>query len=96
MSYARYLLCVKEGRLLSAEEEADHIDDDRGNDDPGNLQVLPWVVNRQKAGKGRTMVTLTCPGCSSDFERERRQTHLVKGGPPSCCSRSCSGRVKAR
>lgn len=92
MSYARYLLCVQEGRLLEAGEEADHMDDDRLNDAASNLQALTKAANRRKAGKGVAMVTLTCPGCGQSFERERRQTHLVKGGKQTYCSRSCSGR----
>jgi hypothetical protein len=92
MSYARYLLSVREGRWLECGEEADHKDDDRLNDDPDNLQVLTAAVNRGKTRTGLTMVQLICPYCHCSFERERRQTHLVKGGNPTCCSRSCAAR----
>lgn len=93
MAYARYLLCVKEGRWLGAGEEADHVDDDRRNDHPDNLQVLTGAANRQKAARGKTLVTLVCPGCDREFARERRQTHLIKGGTRTFCSRSCSARA---
>jgi hypothetical protein len=96
MSYARYLMCVREGRLLDAEEEADHRDDNRLNDDPSNLQVLTKSKNREKYSPGKTMVTLLCSGCGEEFTRERRQTHLVKGGTPTSCSRSCARRVQSR
>ena len=96
MSYARYLLCVREGRWLSPDEEADHKDDNRLHDDPDNLQVLTKPANRQKAATGRTMVTLICPACDKPFERERRQTHLVKGGTRTFCSRPCRSRKGAQ
>lgn len=95
MSYGRYLLCIKEARWLEAGEEADHVDDDRLNDHPGNLQVLTGQANRRKAAKGVTTVTLICPGCNREFDRERRQTHLVKGGTRTFCSRTCRSRVGA-
>lgn len=40
MQHARYLMCVKLGRLLDANEQVDHIDGDKMNDSPDNLQVL--------------------------------------------------------
>lgn len=47
-SYARYLLSVKIGRFLEDGEEADHIDEDRTNDDPNNLQVVSCTDNKRK------------------------------------------------
>lgn len=93
MSYARYLACVKEGRWLEEWEDADHIDDDRMNDDPSNIQVLPRPENLAKRVKGPTMVTLVCPTCNESFTRVKRNTHLVKGGRPTNCSRSCGGKA---
>lgn len=40
ISYSRYLMCVKEGRILSKNEEVDHIDNNKTNDDPSNLQII--------------------------------------------------------
>lgn len=95
MTYARYLLCVREARWLGADEEADHIDDNHLNDDPSNLQVLTPDANKRKSARGLTMVQLICPGCGDYFERERRQTHLVKGGKfPTSCSRKCAKMVQ--
>jgi HNH endonuclease len=91
MSYARYLLCIKERRLLEAWEEADHKDDDRRNDDPDNLQVLTKRINIQKSAKGRTMVVLVCAECDQSFERELRQTYSAKRGARTFCSRRCMG-----
>lgn len=89
MAYARYLMCVKESRWLEIAEQVDHIDDDRLNDSLDNLQVLTPSANTSK-NRVVTMVTLVCPGCMREFTRERRRTHLSKGGSPSCCSHKCA------
>lgn len=39
--YARYRLMVRLGRRLAPFEHAHHRDEDRANDDPENLRVLP-------------------------------------------------------
>ena len=92
MSYARYLLCVREGRWLESDEQADHIDNDKLNDSIDNLQILSPRENTLKGRKSAIMVTLTCPRCGSIFTRRKKQTHLTKGGNPSTCSRSCGGK----
>ena len=47
-AYARYLMAVKLGRFLTANEQVDHIDNDRTNDSIGNLQLLTASENRSK------------------------------------------------
>lgn len=91
MSWARYLLCVRLGQLLPDGIDADHIDNNKTNDSPDNLQPLPKVCNLEKSRRPATMVELVCPMCAKVFTRPRRQTHLVKGGLPTCCSRRCGG-----
>ena len=48
VSYARYLMSVKLGRFLTDQEEVDHIDNNKTNDDPNNLQILTPEQNREK------------------------------------------------
>ena len=48
------------------------------------------------AKKRRTVVELICPVCKRVFTREKRQTHLVKGGSHTFCSRACVGRGTGR
>lgn len=48
ISYARYLMCVKLGYIISSEFEVDHIDEDKTNDDIENLQILTKKENLQK------------------------------------------------
>jgi hypothetical protein len=95
MTYARYLMCIKEGRWLNMDEHVDHINDDRLDDRIENLQILSQLENNRKSAKGRTMVELSCPRCNKIFTRERRQTHIVKGGNPSTCSRSCGSKPRS-
>lgn len=88
-SYARYLMEVFLGRRLTAEETVDHVNNDKQDDRMENLQLLSPSENTKKSAKGRTMVLLNCPICGVSFYRERNQTHIVKGGNPSRCSRKC-------
>lgn len=92
ISYARYLMSVNEKRILNKDEHVDHIDNIKINDDINNLQILTLKENNIKAAKikGKKMVVLQCPLCKTLFERRRGQTHLVKGGYFTGCSRKCS------
>lgn len=92
--YSKFKMSVKLGRVLRRDEEVDHKDGDKSNDADDNLQILTrenhvWKTNLSKY---RKMVTLICPYCSSQFTIERRQTHLIRGGNPTCCSRPCGAR----
>lgn len=96
--YAKYLVSLKEGRILTAEEQVDHIDGDKENDDISNLEIVTEEENRKRYNSKLTKacVTLTCPYCGQQFTRERRQTHLVKGGTRTFCSRSCVAKSQKR
>lgn len=83
-SYARYLMEVKLGRLLTSDEEVDHIDDDSFNDDINNLQILTPLANKVKT---RKHTEFKCPVCAKIF-RPKRPQRLHK---PPCCSRTCGG-----
>lgn len=92
-------MSVKEGRILSPEEQVDHIDNDKLNDSIENLQILSAKENRDKESYciGREMVLLRCPNCGTIFERERGETFLGKGsGNFTACCRSCSGKFGAK
>lgn len=90
IAWAKYIMCLHLGRMLNPNlETVDHINNDKSDDRLNNLQLLTRLENTQKSAKGRTMVTLVCPKCGKEFTRERRLTHLIKGGRPSHCSRRC-------
>jgi hypothetical protein len=46
--------------------------------------------------RGRLCYVLRCPVCGVEFEREARQTHFVKGGTNTFCSRRCVGIGRGR
>ena len=53
VSYARYLMAVHLGRFLDANEQVDHIDEDKTNDSIENLQILSCAENLRKNAKHR-------------------------------------------
>lgn len=88
ISFARYLVSVKEKRFLESNEHVDHIDNDPTNDSLNNLQILsPTENNRKSHKKGETMYSFVCPVCHKDFQLSARQSH--KKTPT--CSRRCGG-----
>lgn len=85
-------MSIQVNRWLDSAEEVDHIDGNRLNDKIDNLQILTRKDNKDKYAKTckRTMVSLICYQCGRSFERERRQTYLVRGGSPNTyCSKTC-------
>lgn len=89
ISYARYLLSVKNGRFLNQDEEADHIDTDTLHDDLKNLQVLTKAEHAHKTALenfGKQFANLVCPQCGKTFTREKR---FVRTDNPKC-SRRCN------
>lgn len=97
ISYSRYLMCVKEGRILSKNEEVDHIDNNKTNDDPSNLQIITPKDNKRKEIKhrGTTYAIIKCPWCREYYLTTVRKTHLKKGGLYTTCSRKCSRKFRA-
>ena len=89
--YARYLMSVHLGRMLTSTEHVDHIDEDKTNDNIKNLQILTPKENNLKTHK-KPDVKLKCPICSKTFSRTRTQLrgrlHRLES---VCCSRRCGG-----
>lgn len=86
MSYARYLVSVKENRILTENEQVDHIDENKLNDTLDNLRILSPEDNRSRSAKiGRTMISFICKTCGKRFLREKRQVKpTTKYCSPSC------------
>lgn len=98
ISYAKYLMSMKLGRWLSAEEEVDHIDDDTLNDSIDNLQILTRDENVAKYNATRqvTMLTLTCGWCGESFEREavKERDSAKRRKLPACCNASHAAKLQ--
>ncbi len=90
MSWARYTMTLHLGKMIDSTLEVDHINGDRSDDRVENLQLLDHAANARKSARPKTLVTLVCPYCKKDFTRPRNNTHLVKGGNPTHCSRRCA------
>ena len=86
MTYARYLVSVKEGRRLKWNEEADHINNDHKDDRIENLQVLPKFVNNSK-DRVRTHTDLVCSNCQKKFKRLSAQVKIKNLN--YFCTREC-------
>lgn len=100
ISYARYLMSVKEGRILNPNEHVDHKDNNKMNDSIDNLQILTLSENNKKEGKrhGKAMVELKCPNCGVIFSRRKGNTHLVnsrKAAYTSCCKK-CNYQIQSK
>ena len=93
VSYARYLMSVKEKRVLLRTEEVDHKDGDKTNDSIDNFKILSKGDNIRKSviesGRTRKMVELKCPSCENNFIRKLGQSHLQKGSAFTLCSKKC-------
>lgn len=96
--YPRYLMALKLGRLLTALEHVDHINDDRSDNRIENLQILTPAENHRK-GKEKPPIQVICPNCNLTFLRKRRNLREARGAVirvPTCCSRSCSRRMQSK
>jgi hypothetical protein len=102
VAYARVLLSVKLGRLLTDDEEADHKNNDNTDDRIDNLQVLTreenllkerwhYIVNVQE------LYGFVCANCETPFLITHRdlmnKLNQTKDGL-AFCSRRCSAQYK--
>ena len=72
MTYSRYIMCLKEKRILNKDEKIRHKDGNSFNDDDDNLEILSKEKHREKLNKDRSRqtptVTICCDGCSENFD----------------------------
>lgn len=81
--------------LPSENEQIHHKDGDKHNNVFSNLEKIN--INEHKILHGEIMlsacVKFKCPWCGVIFLKEKRNSHLIKGGKYTACSRSCSGNI---
>lgn len=86
VSYARYLLSVRQGQFLPDEIEADHRDNDPANDSPDNIQPLSGKDNKRKERIARNGLIVSdlsqkCEVCGVEFKHCRKR---LTCGKPAC------------
>lgn len=90
ISYARYLMCVKIGYVLSNEFEVDHVDDDKTNDSIDNLQILTQQQNAAKNNRLNIIYyKFDCCICKQDFQLTGRQLGQRRDKINPTCGRAC-------
>lgn len=98
MAWSRALMIAKLDRLLSEDEEVDHINEDHTDDSVDNLQVLSYEEHKQKSGREngarqnrRTLEV--CPVCEKEFmcRGDSKRKALSLNRQP-CCSRVCGSK----
>lgn len=89
----RVVMEIALGRLLTDNEEIHHIDLNGRNNELSNLMVVSPEEHRRihDMYRYRSVLLLTCPWCSTYFQRYKNLTHVNKGTGYTTCSRSCSG-----
>lgn len=100
MTVARYLMCIKEKRILKTSECVDHKNENSVDDKEDNLQILSDADNKRKFWKNNPTFTPVKPGptiicickfCKKAFPKklaeEQRRIKRKNTGP--FCDRSC-------
>jgi len=102
ISYARYLMSVKVGHFISKEFEVDHINDDKTDDRPENLQIVTKKYNNLKRifkikTKDEIHHCVECMNCGTHFLISNQIFNFKSktNNPNIFCSKSCSTKYNA-
>lgn len=91
----REVMAQKLGRPLRSDEHVHHIDGDRSNNDPTNLELLTPSEHAKRHASEPEMLELACLLCGAAFLRmakdERGNRRKGRAGP--YCGKRCAGRA---
>lgn len=91
----RIIMENKLQRLLTSKEIVHHKNGNKLDNRVSNLELMTIEEHTKyhaiERSKGVLFLRLKCPNCGKKFEKEKRNTHLIKGGNYTACSRKCSG-----
>lgn len=81
------------GRILCDDEVVHHINENKKDNNIDNLKVMSVEEHARfhALKQGLSLVKLKCPCCGLLFNREKRQTHLIKSSKWTACSKTCRG-----
>ncbi len=81
------------GTLPKPGEIVHHKDEDKRHNVFDNFELLTNEEHGKLHGaeKTREYIRFKCPACDAIFVREKRNSHLSKGGRYSVCSKVCRG-----
>lgn len=88
-------------RLLNSDEIVHHLDGNKKNNIPENLQVMSSRDHTREhmSDVGREYVRFKCPSCNTIFEKARNNSHLAKPKyklQVTTCSRVCRGKLSRK
>lgn len=86
--YHRHVASLKIGRWLKTNEEVHHIDGNRSNNDPENLEIL---VKSEHAKRHGNKKKIKCRLCNKDIEVSKS-----KLGKTKYCSKQCFNKHKRK
>ncbi len=96
MSYPKFLVEEKLGRILSDTETIDHLNGDFTDNDFENIRIVERAEHAKDDVIRIAGATLTCQWCDTVFECSGKSVHdrsRGKAGP--FCGKSCSGKYGA-
>jgi hypothetical protein len=84
---------VKYGRMPDVGEEVHHINEDKHDNKPDNVEIITKIAHQKLHGAQRAVdpVILKCAFCNKDFElAPNKYRSALKTGQTIHCSRRCS------
>ncbi len=95
----RIIMENKLGRLLTRKEVVHHLNEIKKDNRPENLELkASRSIHAIEHGldSPKNIIKLKCPNCKIIFNREKVQSHLVKGGIFTACSLRCRGKFSSK
>jgi len=81
--YHRHVSSVKEGKWLTSEEQVHHIDENKVNNSPENLQIMTAKEHGKLHSKSE-LKSLPCKYCNNEFSQKHKEQLF--------CSIACIGK----
>lgn len=92
----RVVLENKLGRLLKDNEISHHINENKKDNRPENLELMTKNEHSKHHAKLPKFVDLICPQCNKSFTRRRNQSsEVIRTKKRNFCSRVCNGKYNS-